>query len=127
MSVPAQKPLTKNQKRKKRVLYLKKSEQTASIFTMVKGIMDPIPTLVDSGSSKNFLDINFAQNNKIPLIPLVNPRTVIAIDGKELPNKIKNKATLEVKIEGWTFDITFFVMDLGYTCYGLEYSWISGA
>ncbi|QRW04602.1 Retrotransposable element Tf2 protein [Ceratobasidium sp. AG-Ba] len=48
---------------------------------MVKGIMDPIPTLVDSGSSKNFLDINFAQNNKIPLIPLVNPRTVIAIDG----------------------------------------------
>ncbi|QRV84916.1 Retrotransposable element Tf2 protein [Ceratobasidium sp. AG-Ba] len=56
---------------------------------MVKGIMDPISTLVDSGSSKNFLDINFAKNNNIPLTPLVNPRTVIAIDGKELPNKIK--------------------------------------
>ncbi|QRW03559.1 Retrotransposon gag protein [Ceratobasidium sp. AG-Ba] len=91
MSVPAHKPLTKNQKRKKRVLYLKKSEQTASIFTMIKGIMDPISTLVDSGSSKNFLDINFAKNNNIPLTPLVNPRTVIAIDGKELPNKIKIK------------------------------------
>ncbi|QRW08587.1 Retrotransposable element Tf2 protein [Ceratobasidium sp. AG-Ba] len=82
---------------------------------MVKGIMDPISTLVDSGSSKNFLDINFAKNNNIPLTPLVNPRTVIAIDGKELPNKIKNKTTLEVEIEGWTFDVTFFVMDLGDT------------
>ncbi|QRW12162.1 Retrotransposable element Tf2 protein [Ceratobasidium sp. AG-Ba] len=94
---------------------------------MVKGIMDPIPTLVDSGSSKNFLDINFAQNNKIPLIPLVNPRTVIAIDGKELPNKIKNKATLEVKIEGWTFDITFFVMDLGDTDMILGLDWLQEA
>ncbi|QRW07646.1 Retrotransposable element Tf2 protein [Ceratobasidium sp. AG-Ba] len=94
---------------------------------MVKGIMDPIPTLVDSGSSKNFLDINFAQNNKIPLIPLVNPRTVIAIDGKELPNKIKNKATLEVEIEGWTFDITFFVMDLGDTDMILGLDWLQEA
>ncbi|QRW11207.1 Retrotransposable element Tf2 protein [Ceratobasidium sp. AG-Ba] len=94
---------------------------------MVKGIMDPIPTLVDSGSSKNFLDINFVQNNKIPLIPLVNPRTVIAIDGKELPNKIKNKATLEVEIEGWTFDITFFVMDLGDTDMILGLDWLQEA
>ncbi|QRW09555.1 Retroviral aspartyl protease [Ceratobasidium sp. AG-Ba] len=92
-----------------------------------QGIMDPIPTLVDSGSSKNFLDINFAQNNKIPLIPLVNPRTVIAIDGKELPNKIKNKATLEVEIEGWTFDITFFVMDLGDTDMILGLDWLQEA
>ncbi|QRV77028.1 Retrotransposable element Tf2 protein [Ceratobasidium sp. AG-Ba] len=75
---------------------------------MVKGIMDPIPTLVDSGSSKNFLDINFAQNNKIPLIPLVNPRTVIAIDG-------------------WTFDITFFVMDLGDTDMILGLDWLQEA
>ncbi|QRV79678.1 Retrotransposable element Tf2 protein [Ceratobasidium sp. AG-Ba] len=94
---------------------------------MVKGIMDPIPTLVDSGSSKNFLDINFAQKNKIPLTPLVNPRTVIAIDGKELPNKIKNKATLEVEIEGWTFDITFFVMDLGDTDMILGLDWLQEA
>ncbi|QRV73517.1 Retrotransposable element Tf2 protein [Ceratobasidium sp. AG-Ba] len=94
---------------------------------MVKGIMDPIPTLVDSGSSKNFLDINFAQNNKIPLIPLVNPRTVITIDGKELPNKIKNKATLEVEIEGWTFDITFIVMDLGDTDMILGLDWLQEA
>ncbi|QRW10167.1 Transposon Tf2-7 polyprotein [Ceratobasidium sp. AG-Ba] len=94
---------------------------------MVKGIMDPIPTLVDSGSSKNFLDINFARDNKIPLISLVNPRTVIAIDGKELPNKIKNKATLEVEIEGRTFDITFFVMDLGDTDMILGLDWLQEA
>ncbi|QRW06191.1 Retrotransposable element Tf2 protein [Ceratobasidium sp. AG-Ba] len=94
---------------------------------MVKGIMDPIPTLVDSGSSKNFLDINFAKNNNIPLTPLVNPRTVIAIDGKELPNKIKNKTTLEVEIEGWTFDVTFFVMDLGDTDMILGLDWLQEA
>ncbi|QRV74416.1 Retrotransposable element Tf2 protein [Ceratobasidium sp. AG-Ba] len=94
---------------------------------MVKGIMDPIPTLVNSGSSKNFLDINFAKNNNIPLTPLVNPRTVIAIDGKELPNKIKNKTTLEVEIEGWTFDVTFFVMDLGDTDMILGLDWLQEA
>ncbi|QRV80264.1 Retrotransposable element Tf2 protein [Ceratobasidium sp. AG-Ba] len=94
---------------------------------MVKGIMDPIPTLVDSGSSKNFLDINFAKNNNIPLTPLVNPRTVVAIDGKELPNKIKNKTTLEVEIEGWTFDVTFFVMDLGDTDMILGLDWLQDA
>ncbi|QRW09663.1 Retrotransposable element Tf2 protein [Ceratobasidium sp. AG-Ba] len=92
---------------------------------MVKGIMDPIPTLVDSRSSKNFLDSNFAQDNNIPLIPLVNP--VIAIDGKELPNKIKNKATLEVEIKGWTFDITLFVMDLGDTNMILGLEWLQEA
>ncbi|QRV81327.1 Transposon Tf2-1 polyprotein [Ceratobasidium sp. AG-Ba] len=94
---------------------------------MVKGIMDPIPTLVDSGSSKNFLDINFAKNNNIPLTPLVNPRTVIAIDGKELPNKIKSKTTLEVEIEGWTFDVTFFVMNLGDTDMILGLDWLQEA
>ncbi|QRW12452.1 Retrotransposable element Tf2 protein [Ceratobasidium sp. AG-Ba] len=94
---------------------------------MVKGIMDPISTLVDSGSSKNFLDINFAKNNNIPLTPLVNPRTVIAIDGKELPNKIKNTTTLEVEIEGWTFDVTFFVMDLGDTDMILGLDWLQEA
>ncbi|QRW01159.1 Retrotransposable element Tf2 protein [Ceratobasidium sp. AG-Ba] len=94
---------------------------------MVKGIMDPISTLVNSGSSKNFLDINFAKNNNIPLTPLVNPRTVIAIDGKELPNKIKNKITLEVEIEGWTFDVTFFVMDLGDTDMILGLDWLQEA
>ncbi|QRW04042.1 Retrotransposable element Tf2 protein [Ceratobasidium sp. AG-Ba] len=92
---------------------------------MVKGIMDPIPTLVDSGSSKNFLDINFAKKQQ-PLTPLVNPRTVIAIDGK-LPNKIKSKTTLEVEIEGWTFDVTFFVMDLGDTDMILGLDWLQEA
>ncbi|QRV88083.1 Retrotransposable element Tf2 protein [Ceratobasidium sp. AG-Ba] len=94
---------------------------------MVKGIMDPIPTLVDSGSSKNFLDLKFAQEHNIPLTKLVNPRTVIAIDGKEIPDKIKHKATLEVEVEGWTFDVTFFVMDLGDTDMILGLEWLQEA
>ncbi|QRV74613.1 Transposon Tf2-1 polyprotein [Ceratobasidium sp. AG-Ba] len=124
MSETAEIPLTK---RKKRVLYLKKSEQNASIFTMVKGIMDPIPTLVDSGSSKNFIDTNFALTHNLKLERLVNPRTVIAIDGQELPNKIKHKTKLEVKVEGWTFDINFFVMDLGDTNMILGLDWLQEA
>ncbi|QRV96903.1 Retrotransposable element Tf2 protein [Ceratobasidium sp. AG-Ba] len=94
---------------------------------MVKGIMDPIPTLVDSGSSKNFLDLKFAQEHDIPLTKLVNPRTVIAIDGNEIPDKIKLKATLEVEVEGWTFDVTFFVMDLGDTDMILGLEWLQEA
>ncbi|QRV96785.1 Retrotransposable element Tf2 protein [Ceratobasidium sp. AG-Ba] len=94
---------------------------------MVKGIMDPIPTLVDFGSSKNFLDLKFAQEHDMPLTKLVNPRTVIAIDGKEIPDKIKYKATLEVEVEGWTFDVTFFVMDLGDTDMILGLEWLQEA
>ncbi|CCO34034.1 Retrotransposable element Tf2 155 kDa protein type 3 [Rhizoctonia solani AG-1 IB] len=89
--------------------------------------MDPIRTLVDSGSSQNFIDITFAQKHKIPLIELTSPRTVIAIDGKEIKDKIWYKATLNLNIEGRDFGQTFFAMPLGDTPLILGLPWLTEA
>lgn len=50
---------------------------------MVEGIMDQIRTLIDSGSSQNFIDVSFAQTHNIPLVKLSKPCTIIAINGKK--------------------------------------------
>ncbi|GAB1525839.1 hypothetical protein RhiTH_009005 [Rhizoctonia solani] len=70
------------------VYIMKGANDTLSTYTSIGGIMDPIKTLIDSGSSQNFMDITFARNLKIPLIELHSPKTVIAIDGKEVEEKI---------------------------------------
>ncbi|QRW26417.1 Retrotransposon-derived protein PEG10 [Rhizoctonia solani] len=70
------------------VYIMKGTNDTLPTYTSIEGIMDPIKTLIDSGSSQNFMDITFARNLKIPLIELHSPRTVIAIDGKEVEEKI---------------------------------------
>ena len=94
---------------------------------MVKGIMDPTKTLIDSGSSKNFIDINFARAKNLKLEPLAHPRSVIAIDGKELPRKIRYKVKQEINIEGWTFEITLYAMELGDTPIILGLDWLQQA
>lgn len=95
MSEAAQQPLTD-----KHVYYLKTTNDTPHLYITVKGIMDPRKTLVDSGSSRNFIDIAFARKNNIPLIKLQHSRGVIGINGEELPNKIRFRTKLEVNIEG---------------------------
>ncbi|QRW18350.1 Retrotransposable element Tf2 protein [Rhizoctonia solani] len=87
------------------VYIMKGTNDTLSTYTSIEGIMDPIKTLIDSGSSQNFMDITFARNLKIPLIELHSPRTVIAIDGKE----------------------TFYAMPLGDTPLILGLSWLREA
>ena len=120
-------PQPKIKRKRKHVYYLKKSETNASIHTMIEGIMDPITTLVDSGSSKNFIDTNLVRNYEPPTEKLKNPRSVIAIDGKELPNKIRHRVKINVEVEGWTFEIPFYVMDLGDTNMILGLEWLQQA
>ncbi|KAF8673099.1 hypothetical protein RHS04_07681 [Rhizoctonia solani] len=71
------------------VYIMKGTNDTLSTYTSIEGIMDPVKTLIDSGSSQKFMDITFARNLKIPLIELHSPRTVIAIDEKEVEEKIQ--------------------------------------
>ncbi|GAB1523794.1 hypothetical protein RhiTH_006944 [Rhizoctonia solani] len=85
------------------VYIMKRTNDTLSTYTSIEGIMDPIKTLIDSGSSQNLMDITFARNLKIPLIELHSPRTVIAIDGKEVEEKIQYKVILNLIIEERTF------------------------
>ncbi|KAF8761559.1 hypothetical protein RHS01_00207 [Rhizoctonia solani] len=109
------------------VYIMKGTNDTLSTYTSIEGIMDPIKTLIDSGSSQNFMDITFARNLKIPLIELHSPRTVIAIDGKEVEEKIRYKAILNLIIEGRTFRQTFYAMPLGDTPLILGLSWLREA
>src|SRR4051795_2359489 len=62
------------------VYYLKMSNDAPIWYTTISGIMEPVKTLIDSGSSRNFIDSKFTKSNHIPLVPLSKPRTVIAID-----------------------------------------------
>jgi hypothetical protein len=95
------------------VYYLKKSNHQSIIYTQIKGIMDAAQTLIDSGSSSNFIDSQYVERNNIETIPLRSERSVIAIDGKEATEKISRKTTLEIEVEGKTLKCTFYIMSLG--------------
>ena len=82
-------------------------------YTTIEGIMEPAKTLIDSGSSRNFLDSHFAKTHNIPLVKLSRPRAVIAIDGKKVAKPIQHKATIQISVEGRTFRQRFYVMPLG--------------
>ncbi|KAF8747242.1 hypothetical protein RHS01_11373 [Rhizoctonia solani] len=49
----------------------------------IEGITDTQTALIDSGSSANFIDPQFARSHNIPLIELDSPRSVIGINGKQ--------------------------------------------
>jgi hypothetical protein len=82
-------------------------------YTTVEGITDQIKTLIDSGSSRNFINSTFTQKHNIPLVKLSKPRTVIAIDGEETTHPITHKVRLKITIEGRKFEQQFYVMPLG--------------
>ncbi|KAB5595388.1 Transposon Tf2-7 polyprotein [Ceratobasidium theobromae] len=90
-------------------------------------ITEPIETLVDSGSSCNFIDISFAQKNNLSLIALPNEREVQGINGKILQNKIRFKVQEKFEVEGRTFDQKFYVMPLGGTNAILGMEWLKSA
>src|SRR5216117_3775419 len=85
------------------VYYLKKSNQQSLIYTTIKGIMEPARTLIDSGSSRNFINLNYTKTQNIPTKTLKVNRSVVAIDGKTIKDAIKSKSMITVTVEGRTF------------------------
>ena len=85
------------------VYYLKAADNTPVIQVSIEGIMDPIRTLIDSGSSRNFLDLDFAKQRNIPLIPLQHTRAVIGINGKEIPERLAHQTSIKFTINNKTF------------------------
>jgi hypothetical protein len=49
--------------------------------------MDSIQTLIDSGSSSNFIDSQYVERNNIETVPLKTEQSVIAIDEKKQQKK----------------------------------------
>jgi predicted aspartyl protease len=105
-------------------MYFRATNESTIVYANVAGITEPIPTLIDSGASKNFLDISWAQSNNIPLMELSTPRRVIGIQGKELSHQIRFKARLEIEVEGRTFKQVFFAMPTGETKLILGLEWL---
>ncbi|EUC56294.1 Transposon Tf2-1 polyprotein, partial [Rhizoctonia solani AG-3 Rhs1AP] len=95
------------------VYFIKGINNEFCTYTLAQGIMDPIKTLIDSGSTQNFIDIKFARKHNLPLIELYAPRTIIAIDGKEIEDKVRHKVKMTLKIAERDFTITFYAMPLG--------------
>ena len=94
---------------------------------MIEGIMDPINTLIDSGSSRNFIDINFARHHNLSLTELIHPRTVIGIDGQEVEEQVKYKTTITITVEDRTFKQRCYAMPLGDTNLILGMTWLKEA
>ena len=121
MSVPVPRPL------KKHVYQVKSSNNTSIWYTNFKGIMDPVKTLIDSGSSRNFINITFARRHSLPLIELQHQRSVIGIDGQEIEDKIRFRTSITFTLEGKEFKQRFYAMPLGDTEAILGMTWLQDA
>jgi hypothetical protein len=60
----------------------------------IEDITEPQLALIDSGSSANFTDPQFARSHNIPLIELDTPHAVIGINGKQVCDSIHLKCCL---------------------------------
>ena len=110
--------------KKEHVYYLKATNESPHTHIFLKGIMDPVKTLINSGSSWNFIDIAFACTHQLPLVELQVPQRVIAIDGKEVGERVHFRCTLEFEIQGRTFRACFYAMPLGDTPIILGMEWL---
>ncbi|QRW27791.1 Retrotransposable element Tf2 protein [Rhizoctonia solani] len=79
----------------------------------IEGITDTQTALIDSGSSANFIDPQFACSHNIPLIELDSPRSVIGIHGKQVQNPIRFKAWLVFSSQNRQFSAIFYALPLG--------------
>jgi hypothetical protein len=93
------------------VYYCKATNETPMVYTTAEGITEKISTLIDSGSSRNFIDLKFAKENNIPLTKLQSPRSIETIDGKTQKDQIQFRCKLKFDLEGRTFCQKFYVMN----------------
>jgi hypothetical protein len=82
--------------------------------------------LIDSGATKNFVNLRMAEQWKMPRKTLHNPRPIVNVDGT--PNKVgavKEACILEITHQGHSFLQRFYVMDLGFDRVLLGYPWLT--
>jgi hypothetical protein len=79
----------------------------------IEGITAPQLALMDSGSSANFIDGQFAHRHSLPLIELDSPRPHIGINGKEVKDSIRFRCKLSFISQTRNFSATFYSLPLG--------------
>ncbi|KAB5587886.1 Retrotransposable element Tf2 [Ceratobasidium theobromae] len=98
-----------------------------NIMVDISGITEQVETLIDSGSTCNFINITFARKNKIDLVELPKEKAVRGINGKDLPTPIRYKCLLQFRIEGREFRQKFYAMPLGESKVILGMEWLRKA
>jgi hypothetical protein len=89
------------------------SNKSLLLTLVIEGITAPQLALIDSGSSANFIDGQFACRHSLPLNELDSPRQVIRINGKEVKDSIRFICKLSFTSQNWKFSATFYCLPLG--------------
>ena len=68
--------------------------------------------MIDSGASTQFIDLDFAVKNNLPLTLKPKPETLIVVDGREAENQLTHTCTLDLTIDQHLETLTFQVTKL---------------
>src|SRR6266850_466232 len=82
--------------------------------------------LLDSGATKNFINLSYAKWLKLPIKQLPTPRTLLNVDGtKNKSRKLQHYTDLDVQTGSTKTTLRFFLSDLGEHKAILGYPWFS--
>ena len=68
--------------------------------------------MIDSGASTQFIDLDFAIKNNLPLTLKPKPETLIVVDGREAENQLTHTCTLDLTVDQHLETLTFQVTKL---------------
>ena len=72
----------------------------------------PGSAMIDSGASTQFLDLDFAVKNNLPLNLKPKPETLIVVDGREATSQLTHSCTMNLTIDQHLETLTFQVTKL---------------
>ena len=76
------------------------------------GTLVPGSAMIDSGASTQFLDLDFAVKNNLPLDLKLEPETLIVVDGREATSQLTHTCTMNLTIDQHLETLTFQVTKL---------------
>ena len=63
--------------------------------------------MIDSGASTQFIDLDFAVKNNLPLTMKPTPETLIVVDRREAENQLTHTCTLDLPVDQHLETLTF--------------------
>ena len=68
--------------------------------------------MIDSGASMQFIDLDFAVKNHLPLTLKPKPETLIVVDGREAESQLTHSCTFDLTVDQHLETLTFQVIKL---------------
>ena len=68
--------------------------------------------MIDSGASTQFIDLDFAVKNNLPLTLKATSETLIVVDGREAESQLTHICTIELTVHQYLETLTFQVTSL---------------